>query len=229
MFAVLLLFALLWRSEGPSMIEGIVLRAQPIRSAESEPMTRMLLSTTDGLCAVRIPGDAEEWNSYADSEVEIRGEMRGDEFMVKEESDITLLKYNSRGPDMMDVVLPAGELVRRRIERRNFRIGLGIVSAGSLVVVFLARLAIRNRRKAWFLMGRVAKERRRTGLLHEDLEQQLEGVRIVLESTIAFTPGIPKDVGIAVKKVCSILADARDKVHRTAATGRSLEENRMHV
>lgn len=229
MFAVLLLFALLWRSEGPSMIEGIVLRAQPIRSAESEPMTRMLLSTTDGLCAVRIPGDAEEWNSYADSEVEIRGEMRGDEFMVKEESDITLLKYNSRGPDMMDVVLPAGELVRRRIERRNFRIGLGIVSAGSLVVFFLARLAIRNRRKAWFLMGRVAKERRRTGLLHEDLEQQLEGVRIVLESTIAFTPGIPKDVGIAVKKVCSILADARDKVHRTAATGRSLEENRMHV
>lgn len=229
MLAVMLLLGMLWRSEGPSIIEGIVLRAHPIHSTADAPMTRMLLSTSDGLCAVRIPGDAEEWNSYADSEVEIRGEMRGDEFLVKEESDITLLKYNSTDPEVQDDVLPAGELVRRRIERRNLRIGLGIVSAITLVVFLLGWLTIRNRSKARFFMGRVAKERRRTGVLHEDLEQQLEGVRIVLENTVAFTPGIPKEVGAAIRMVSEILADARNKVHRTAAAGRPLEEKRRHA
>lgn len=224
MLALVLLLGLFWAAEGPSTIEGIVLRAHPIHTTAAAPMTRMLLSTTDGLCAVRIPGDAEEWNSYADSEVEIRGEMHGDEFLVKEESDITLLKYNSTDPDVLDDILPAGELVRRRLERRNLRIALTGVAAIVGIVIVLGWLAVRNRRKARFFMGRVAKERRRTGLLHEDLEQQLEGVRIVLENTIAFTPGTPEEVGKSVRMASKILADARDKVHRTAAAGRPLEE-----
>ena len=227
MFAsLLLMLSMLFGTDGPSTLEGVVLRAHEIHDAERSPMTRILLSTTDGLCAVRIPGEAADWDSYSDAEVEIRGVMRGDEFVVEDESDIRLLKYPSTDPESLVDILPAGEFVRRRAQRRNILIALGGVLLAALLVSVLARLVIRNRRKAFFMMGRVARERRRTGALHEDVEQQLEGVRMLLESAIAYAPDTPKEVKEAVAAVTRILEETNRKVHRTAFAGAPVQENR---
>ena len=226
----LLVLGMLFRAEGPSTIEGVVLRAQEIPVAEEEaPMSRILLSTSEGLCAVRVPGDAADWDSYADAEVEIHGVMRDEEFVVDEESDINLLKYPSTDPDALRDVLPAGELVRRRIYRRNVLLASGIVFASVVLIVILVALVIRNRRKAYFFMGRVARERRRTGILHEDVEQQLEAVRMLLLNAIAFTPNTPKEIEEAVRTVSRILAETNNKVHRTAAAGAPLVEKRRRA
>lgn len=228
--SVVLFFAMLFHAEGPSTIEGVVLRAQAI-SVESAgaPMSRLLLSTSEGLCAVRVPGDAADWASYADAEIEIHGVMRGDEFVVGEESDIKLLKYPSGDPDVVRDVLPAGEFVRRRIYRRNVMLVGGAVLASIVLISVLAALVVRNRRKARFFMGRVARERRRTGVLHEDVEQQLEGVRMLLQNAIAFTPNTPKEIEEAVLTVSQILSETNRKVHRTAAAGAPLQEKRREA
>ncbi len=218
-----------------AVVDGVVLRVQAIRGEKS--ISRMLLSTDEGLCAVRVPGGKDDWSSYVDAEIEISGEMRGMEFVVTSQADVQVLKYPPTDPDALIDVLPAGELVQRRIRRqqeeaeRAERIRRLWVLASSSAVVLLVMLAlgyfvVRNRRRASFLGARLATERRRTGKLHENIEQQLSGSRYLLETALSCAEGTPKEISDTMTTVSDTLSDINRKVHRTASMRKPVEEMR---
>ena len=224
-------------AESPdASVSGVILRAQAVRG-DSERPTRILLSTDEGLCAVRVPGDAEEWLSYVDAEVEISGEMRGMEFVVDSESNVQVLKYPPTDPDALIDILPAGELVQRRIRRqeaeaeaiasrRRTLAALSSAAVAALVLALLAYLILRSRRKANFLRARLATERRRTGKLHENIEQQLSGSRYLLQTALSCAEGTPKEVSDTMSTVSDALSDINRKVHRTSSLRKPVVEMR---
>ena len=242
--AVTVLIASLLAADSPrehdgraAAIEGVVLRIQPLRSAGDKPLSRILLSTADGLCAVSVPGGPDEWSSYVDAEVEISGEMKGLEFVVSAESDVQILKYPPTDPDALVDALPAGEMVRRamvkrqaeldRKARRRVKVAVLLASASVLAVLsVLAYFIFRSRRKARFLMNRLTTERRRTGKLHETIEQQLFGSRFLLETAQECGEGTPKEVSETMSTVIDALSDINRKVHRNTAFRTPVEEMR---
>lgn len=220
-------------------VSGVILRAQSIRGGVGDS-TRLLLSTDEGLCAVRVPGACEEWESYVDAEVKIAGEMQGIEFVVSSQSDVQVLKYPPTDPDALVDILPAGELVQRRIRRqeaesearsRSRRMWLYVFAASSTscVLAVLAYLIMRSRRKANFFRARLATERRRTGRLHENIEQQLSGSRYLLQTALSCSEGTPKEVSETMSTVSDALSDINRKVHRTSSQRKPVEEMRGEI
>ncbi|MBE6383008.1 MAG: hypothetical protein E7049_08375 [Lentisphaerae bacterium] len=218
-------------------IEGVVLRIQPVRSAGDRPLSRLLLSTADGLCAVSVPGGPDEWSGYVDAEVEISGVMEGLEFIVSSESDVQILKYPPTDPDALVDALPAGEMVRRAMMRRKAEqdrkarvravVAVTLISVSVIAVLFLLTYFIlRSRRKARFLVNRLATERRRTGRLHESIEQQLSGSRYLLETAQECGEGTPKEVSETMSTVIDALSDINRKVHRNNSIRMSVAEMR---
>lgn len=242
--AIALILASLLAADAPRgadgnvvQIDGVVIRAQKVRGGGDESLSRLLLSTTDGLCAVSVPGGIDEWNCYVDAEVEITGVLRGLEFVVASESDVHVIKYPPIGPDELVDVLPAGELVRRamsrrqaereRVARRRRMVAVSVASVSVFAVLsILAYFIFRSRRKARFLMNRLASERRRTGKLHESIEQQLSGSRYLLETAQECGEGTPKEVSETMSTVIDALSDINRKVHRNTALRMSVEEMR---
>ena len=218
-------------------IEGVVLRVQSVRGMGEGPQSRLLLSTVDGLCAVSVPGEPDEWSSYVDAEIEISGVMTGLEFCVSSEADVQILKYPPTDPDALLDALPAGEMVRRammrrqseldRIARRRRIVATSVAFVvGLLVLSVLAYFIFRSRRKARFLMNRLASERRRTGKLHESIEQQLSGSRYLLETAQECGEGTPKEVSETMSTVIDALSDINRKVHRNTALRIPVKETR---
>lgn len=215
------------------MLTGVVLRAQELAHAEREsPETRLLLSTADGLCVVRVPGSQEMWRSYTDAEVEIFGELHGMEFRVPSRSAVRVVKYPPMGPGAMLDVIPAGELLHRQVvererqkaaKQRRALVRSWIILAMSVVVFIMSTcvlvlVLLRSRRKAKRLGFTLNAERRRTGRLHENMEQQLTGAKMLLEAAISLSGEMtPEPVARAVEKATDVIDDTNSKVHFSAA------------
>ena len=75
-------------------------------------------------------------------------------------------------------------------------------------------------------MNRLASERRRTGKLHESIEQQLSGSRYLLVAAQECGEGTPKEVAETMSTVIDALSDINRKVHRNTALRMSVEEMR---
>ncbi len=217
-------------------VAGVVLRVQDVRG-DGGRAARLLLSTDEGICAVRVAGPADDWASYVDAEVEIAGELDGDEFVVDSPVDVQILKYPPTDPDVLVDVLPAGELVRRRLGRQREEaearerrrralvyIVVGVSALAAFAVLFYIIAAIR--RKEHFFRNRLAKERRRTDRLHENIEQQLSGSRYLLETALTYSKGTPREVSETMSTVSEALSDINRKVHRKNTAMKSIEEAR---
>ncbi len=242
--SILYLFAAMITAAAPAAVhasqaesvEGVVLRVQDVRGG-GESASRLLLSTNEGLCAVRVPGAAEEWESYVDAEIGISGVLEGMEFIVSSQADVHVLKYPPTDPDALIDILPAGELVQRRIRRQEEereavmrrRRMISYVSAGAaaaLVFAVLAVFILRIRRKERFFRSRLQRERKINGKLHENIEQQLSGSRYLLEAALSWANGTPKEVSDTMTAVSETLSDLNRKVHRNATQKKSIEETR---
>ena len=215
---------------GPALdvdrIQGIVLRAQDVPGTEgARRESRVLLSTEDGLCAVRLPGGEESWSGYADATVEIFGVLTGMEFVVESKSAVRVIKYPPAG-DTLSEVLPAGEIVyrhriaaereRRRRERIATFLGLGAgVFAALVAFSALWVYALRGRRKARRLAVDLVRERRRVGQLHESVEQRLTGAKMLLQVALdmAGDGEVSTPLATAAAKAADEIGAANSDVH----------------
>ena len=241
--AVAVSFCAIAREATHELLDGVVLRAQEIpHDEDAPPETRLLLSTSGGLCAVRVPGGEGVWRSYTDAEVEIFGELQGMEFRIPSRSAVRVVKYPPMGPGSMLDVIPAGEMLyRQAVERERAEAARQCAAlTRSWVMLALSLLALvvstavlalilrRSRRKAKRLGFTLDAERRRTGRLHENMEQQLTGAKMLLEAAISLSGEItPEPVARAVEKAAGVIDHANSKVHFSAANAaRKLGEDR---
>ena len=224
--AVVLVAPLGCGADEPDCIRGVVLRTQALPAGAGEaPMTRALLSTDEGLCAVRLPGPNEGWIGFADATVEIFGTLSGSEFVVDSKSAVHILKYPPLSPTVVHDVLPAGEIVyRRRVEaeiaahRRqlNFAwLSVGLIALAVAVLVWMFVSSARKRRRQ---VGRLLRDlmrgRRQAGQLRESVEQRLTGARLLLQMALDMVEdGDRSPLVDAAATAANVLAETNSEIH----------------
>ena len=102
---------------------------------------------------------------------------------------------------------------KRRVYARNLRYALWCLCA--LMIAFaaagLARLIRGNRERD--RMGAVIRERKRMAAdLHDTIEQNLAGAKMLMESSLSIAPDVPPAVAEAVKGAAAVLAHAKSEI-----------------
>ena len=226
-FAVVVLAAPLgWGAGAPDCIRGVVLRTQALPAGEGEtPMTRALLSTDEGLCAVRLPGPNEGWLGFADATVEIFGTLSGSEFVVDSKSAVHILKYPPLSPTVVHDVLPAGEIVyRRRVEaeiaahRRQLNFAwLSVALIALAVAVLFGTFVVsvrRRRRRVSRFVRELVRDNRQADQLRESVEQRLTGARLLLQMALDMVEdGKSSPLVDAAATAAHVLAETNSEIH----------------
>ena len=227
-FAVFFVFAALpgRGADAPDCIRGVVLRTQSLPAGAGEAlMTRALLSTDEGLCAVRLPGPNENWLGFADATVEIFGTLSGSEFVVESKSAVHILKYPPLSPTVVHDVLPAGEIVyRRRVEaeiaahRRQLNLAWLSVALIALSVVVLIGVFVvsarKRRRRVIRLVRELVRDNRQADHLRESVEQRLTGARLLLQMALDMVEeGQRSPLVDAAAAAADVIAETNSEIH----------------
>ena len=103
-----------------------------------------------------------------------------------------------------------------RVNARRWRYALWCICALMIAcaAVGLARLIKGNRERD--RMGAVIRERKRMAAdLHDTIEQNLAGAKMLMESSLSIAPDVPPAVAEAVKGAAAVLAHAKSEIRAT--------------
>lgn len=111
--------------------------------------------------------------------------------------------------------IPDGEW-RRRVNGRIFNAAALVVGTLLAVLMILGVLRIvRDKRESGRIAAINAERKRMASDLHDTIEQNLAGAKMLMESSLKIAPDVPQPVADAVSAAAAILAHAKSEIRST--------------
>lgn len=195
-------------------------RARLLRVTEYDGATELLVADGPVTTTVRVRGRlTDDLRTAADDnplvEVTAVAELSLDDMQPSDQMPLVRsVSFVTDDPSSI-VFVPDAEWRVRRVHRSLIWAGLAIiVLLVGVVACGLARVA-RDKRRREQADAIKAERNRMAGDLHDSLEQNLTGARMMMQSALALSPDTPAEVVAAVNDAAEILRIAKAEVRET--------------
>ena len=194
--------------------------ARVIRAESDGESSELVVAVSNVTCRVRVEGllpeafaDAQEMRPLARITAVVEPSV-SDALTDDRQPIIKGISFAAASPADIEFI-PDGEW-RRRMNSRVLNaaaLAVGTLLA-ALIAIGIVRI-VRDKRERGRMAAIAAERKRMAADLHDTIEQNLAGAKMLMESSLSIAPDVPPAVAEAVKGAAAVLAHAKSEIRAT--------------